>query len=193
LLRAELLARVERDQAVRKKIVERIKQSNAVPGSKEFEAQNQTIITEGRAIDLENRQWLKKIVAQHGWPGRTLVGRDGAQAAFLLAQHADHDLALQKTCLELMQKAPVGEVDRQNMAYLTDRVRLAEGRGQLYGTQIETVEGRWQPRKVDEPEKLDERRKSAGLPPIAEYLREFEQVYGPPKQPAARSTANDSQ
>ena len=36
-----------------------------------------------RAVDA-NTARMKTIVAERGWPGRSLVGEDGAQAAWLL-------------------------------------------------------------------------------------------------------------
>jgi hypothetical protein len=51
------------------------------------------------------------------------------QAAWLLVQHADHDPAFQRVCLELLGGAVrAGEADVRHHAYLTDRVLLAEGR-----------------------------------------------------------------
>ena len=111
-------------------------------------------IMEMHTLDTDNSQWLKKIVGQHGWPGRTLVGSTGAHAAWLLIQHADQHL--QKTCLDLMVQAPAGEVEPADIAYLTDRVRLAEGKPQRYGTQVELKDGRWQANNVENPAKLDD-------------------------------------
>jgi hypothetical protein len=49
-----------------------------------------------QAVDAANTARMKRIVAERGWPGRSLVGDDGAQAAWLLVQHADHDPAFQR-------------------------------------------------------------------------------------------------
>src|SRR5476651_1198115 len=32
-------------------------------------------------IDIPNTERMKKIIAQYGWPGKSLVGQDGASAA----------------------------------------------------------------------------------------------------------------
>lgn len=47
------------------------------------------------AADGENLPWLRQVISDVGWPGRSLVGGDGAHAAWLLAQHADSDPAFQ--------------------------------------------------------------------------------------------------
>jgi hypothetical protein len=84
----------------------------------------------------KNGELIRKIVAEHGWPGRSLVGDDGAHAAWLVVQHMDTELDFQRSCLALMEQAfLVGEVGPQEFAYLTDRVRSHEGRPQMYGTQ----------------------------------------------------------
>ncbi len=186
-LRKELLVRVGRDQAVRKKLIDRAKEKGLDIGSQEFLAQAETLLKELQEVDDDNRRWFKGVVDRHGWPGRSLAGAKGAEAAFLLAQHANRDLSFQNRCLQLMEQAPAGEVEPANVAYLTDRVRLAEGKGQLYGTQVEFKDGQWRPQKVDEPAKLDERRKAAGLPSMELYLQQVREFYGMPR-PATSSS-----
>ncbi|HLA63912.1 MAG TPA: DUF6624 domain-containing protein, partial [Rhodothermales bacterium] len=81
-----------------------------------------------RAIDSLNTEWLRAIVARRGWPTVSQVGADAAGGAWLLVQHADRDPAFQRAMLALMEPlAASGEVSRSNVAYLTDRVRVAAG------------------------------------------------------------------
>jgi hypothetical protein len=130
-----------------------------------------------RAVDAANTARMQAIIAACGWPGRSLVGVDGAQAAWLLVQHADHDPAFQRACLELLGHAvQAGEADARQYAYLTDRVLLAEGHQQLYGTQFMLAGGRWQPRPLADPDHVDDRRRQVGLEPLADYRRSFEQL-----------------
>ena len=121
---------------------------------------------------------LAQILSVHGWPGKSLVGSDGANAAFLIAQHADHDVAFQRRCLELMEPdTKTGEVSRIDYAYLTDRVRVNEGRPQLCGTQTERAPGgRLRPKPVEDPKNLDKRRKALGLMSQRKYLRTLERL-----------------
>jgi hypothetical protein len=111
-----------------------------------------------------------EIVSAHGWPGRSLVGDDGASAAWLLIQHADHDVALQERCLELMREAVrLGEASGSELAYLTDRVCVNRGRPQVYGTQFFGSGAGYAVRPLEDRERLDERRTAVGLEPFAEY------------------------
>ncbi|MBV9445974.1 MAG: hypothetical protein JO345_08785 [Streptosporangiaceae bacterium] len=151
-LRGELLRRMETDQSARR---------DCDPAAM-------------AAADAENLPWLKRVIARAGWPGATLVGPDGAHAAWLLAQHADADPAFQRECLGLLTAAvAAGEATRRQLAYLTDRVLLAEGGPQEYGTQVTSRDGQHVPRDLRDPGGVDSRRASMDLEPLADYLRLF--------------------
>jgi hypothetical protein len=124
--------------------------------------------------DAANRQRLKEIIKEHGWPGKSLVGADGANAAWLVVQHSDADVAFQKECLALMEAAPQGEVSRQEVAYLTDRVLVNEKKKQRYGTQMGM---NFVPQPIEDPDNVDKRRAEIGLPPLAEYVKEAREGY----------------
>ena len=125
-------------------------------------------------VDLSNTRRLKQIVAQHGWPGQSLVGPIGEQSAWLLAQHADHDLAFQQHCLALLEQAMQNqEAPADQWAYLTDRVRVAEGRPQVYGSQFH---GALQPLPIEDETRVDERRAKVGLPPLADHVELMRQA-----------------
>ena len=76
-------------------------------------------------------------------------------------------------------KLPKTEVSLANVAYLTDRVLLAEGKKQLYGTQFTTIDGKSQPRPMEDEANVDKRRAEMGLTTLAEYAKQIEQMYGP--------------
>jgi hypothetical protein len=105
------------------------------------------------------------------WPGRRLVGDDGSRAAWLVAQYAIEDPGLQKRCLEALDVAVAyGDADPVHFAYLLDRVRMADGLDQLYGSQFVTgPDGELTPWPVDDVASVEERRKRLGLPPFAEH------------------------
>jgi hypothetical protein len=161
-LRRELLARAEEDQRVRRL-------ASPPKGQHEFRLPDE-VAKEWRRVDTDNTRWLADLVATHGWPGRTLAGPDGAEAAWLLAQHADGDPELQRTFLEALRGAVAdGDASPGNLAYLEDRVRVHDGRPQLYGTQFTVIDGELRPSPVQDPQRLDERRAEAGLGSFAAY------------------------
>ncbi|MGR6914446.1 DUF6624 domain-containing protein [[Actinomadura] parvosata] len=154
-LRAELLDRLKQDQEIR-----------TLEASQE----------DWDRVEKANTERMRQILDRYGWPGFALVGADGARAAWALVQHADRDLELQKRGLELMRAAvEKGDADPSDLAFLVDRVRVAEKRPQVYGTQWETdPQGRWRPRTpIEDEARVDERRAEAGLKPLREYLEEL--------------------
>jgi len=125
-------------------------------------------------VDGKNLPLIKSIFKEVGFPTISMVGRDGVSTAFLLVQHADDDLDFQRLALELAK--PLMEqrqLSKQQYAMLFDRVRLASGKPQRYGTQVQTVDGKTHLRPVEDPENLDIRRKQMALGPIKDYLNSF--------------------
>ena len=124
---------------------------------------------------MPTQKKLKKIIEKHGWPGYNMVGKEAAEAAFLIVQHADKDFTFQKMALQLLQKAvSIRDADPKHMAYLIDRVKVKENLPQIYGTQINWVNGRPQPFPIEDEENVDERRIEVGLDSLAAYLKNFQ-------------------
>jgi hypothetical protein len=121
-------------------------------------------------------------VKRSGWPGVKLVGLAGADAAFLIVDHAP--LAVQKKYLPALQKA-TGQRDAVPMwaAMLDDRVRTSEGRPQRYGTQVHKEPGwtEWRLYPIEDEIHVDDRRAAVGFEPLADYLKDFGIVYKPPR------------
>ena len=156
-LRTELLAMAEEEQGVQIQLVAGGSlASGCHPRMQEIHDRNAVRLTE--------------IIADHGWPGRSLVVEDGANAAWLVLQHAIAHPTLQRRGLELLRRAAgAGKVPLAQVAYLEDRVCLLEGRPQVYGTQYEWDEnGELNPYLVEDAAGVDKRRRSVGLGPLAE-------------------------
>jgi hypothetical protein len=175
-LAKELLARVRADQDARA-AMSRASGPDGVCRDLDI---NQRIA----AIDRSNTEWMRPVLAS-GWPGRSRVGEAGAHAAWLLCQHADQDPDLQRSALALLEEAFArGDAPGRHVAYLTDRVFVAEDRPQRYGTQFHPREGKLEPRPIQDPETLDERRAAMDLEPFADYARWFLEGF-PTPPPAA--------
>ena len=161
-LRHELLAMCEVDQKVR--------QSFGSHMSAET-------VAEMQAVDAKHMSRMRAIVAKHGWPGRSLVGDDGAHAAWLLVQHADS--AFMAQCLPLMERAvAAGQAFGKDYVYLLDRVRMQQGKPQIYGTQFTfEADGQLVLHPIEDAEHVDERRRAMGLPPMAEQEKMMREVY----------------
>lgn len=134
-------------------------------------------------VDAEHLPRIKQIVAEHGFPGQELVGRDGAAAAWLLVQHADADPAFQAQVLALIKALPQGEVSNHEQMLLTDRVLAGQGEPQRYGSQLQATGGRWQPKPLEgTAAEVDERRAAMGEMPLADYICVASQLFPPPAQ-----------
>jgi hypothetical protein len=108
------------------------------------------------------------------WPGRRLVGDDGEHAAWLVAQLADADL--QRRALEHLEAAvDCGDADPSHYACLLDRVRMAEGRPQVFGSQFVAAgdEG-VAPWPIEDPFGVDDRRRRVGLESLAAQARRMQ-------------------
>lgn len=160
----ELLQMKEQDQADRTLIV---------PGSAP------DVVANVASRDSARRQRLEKIIAAKGWPTAPMVGWEAADAAWLIAQHADDAPAFQRRALALLEE----ESNKQgmpidaNIAYLADRIAVREHRPQHYGTQLATPA----PGKpcdidflpLDDRKRVDERRRAIGLAPLDVYRQQF--------------------
>ena len=147
----------------------------------------------GKLIQGDARRTLrfKEIVAKYGWPSKSLVGTDGENAAYLLIAHATKDpknggpdVDFQKLGRDLMAKLPVGEVDVNHLASLTDRLLVYEGKKQWYGMMLTRNEKNEKvPQPIEDEAHVDERRAKIGLEPLDEYLRKEGAVRGTPAKP----------
>jgi Sulfotransferase family len=137
-------------------------------------------------IDADNTAWLLSVVERSGWPDRSEVGDDGAHAAWRLAQHADRNLPAQRRFLELLQSAVArGDASPADLARLTDRVALASGQQQVYGTQLAAHAGRYVATKLRDPKNVDARRADVGLEPLAEQIEGMRLSRAPPRSAPA--------
>lgn len=129
--------------------------------------------------DWANLRRLERLVQKSGWPRRSVVGYKGADAAFLVLQHANP--AKQKQYLPLLQAAVTeGEARSDNLALLEDRILMREGKKQKYGSQLQNNgKGGWELYPIEDEATVDEKRKTVGLGPLAEYAKGFGVVYQP--------------
>lgn len=172
-LHDELLKMKQSDQEVRAALAQSAQATNGHPDN---QVMLQVFLT-----DSENMNRLKEIVDASGFPDAAKVGRDGVAAAWLIVQHADKDHAFQARMLERMKPlADRGELAPQDYAMLEDRVRIAQGHPQRYGSQFRALDGVNHPQPIEDLARVDARRAKIGLLPMRDYGCILQQVYGIP-------------
>ena len=142
---------------------------------KKYGYQGKQIDSLGKIMGIRDSLNLLKVVKildEKGWVGKDKVGQQANQTLFLVIQHSD--LKIQQKYLPSMREAVIkGNADAGSLALLEDRIALREGRKQIYGSQIRTNPNTKTQYvlPLENPEKVDERRSSVGLEPLAEYVK----------------------
>lgn len=130
-------------------------------------------------IDENNTAKLKAIIKKHSWLTRELVGVEGVNAAFLVIQHSP-DIIFKAQMLPYLKKSYLNDegVTGQQIALLTDRVLIAQGKKQLYGTQADIRHGQVVFSPIEDEANVDKRRADMKMPPLDFYLKLMEEMYG---------------
>lgn len=127
-----------------------------------------------KKIDRLHTEEMKKLLKIHTWFIISKFGKYSDRNAWLLVQHADHDLEFQKKILALLKKlAQAGETKKEHYAYLYDRVQTNQKKPQLYGTQGRVINGEWNPFPIHNEKELDKRREEMEMEPYRFYKLRF--------------------
>jgi hypothetical protein len=125
---------------------------------------------EMQELHNKNAKVLNDIIDAIGYPTMDKVGKEATEATWLVLQHSIGQPKFMKKCVELLEMAvSENKADTKNLAYLTDRIAVFEGKPQLYGTQFDWDKfGNLSPNPFDDLNKVNERRRSIGLNTIEE-------------------------
>jgi len=125
---------------------------------------------EMKELHNKNAKILNDIIDTIGYPTIDKVGKEANEASWLVIQHSIGQPEFMKKCVELLESAvSENKADPKNLAYLTDRIAVFEGKSQFYGTQFDWDEnGNLSPNLFDDLTKVNERRKSIGLNTLEE-------------------------
>ncbi len=139
---------------------------------------------------------VEQIITQHGWPTFTMVGKQSAEAVFLVIQHS---MKIKKYLPLMIQAAKQGEADIKRAAMMIDRhlsgIRRFGNRNpvQIFGTQYsslgtrdkQTGKATWTAYKIDpiaDEENVNFRRKAIGLESIEEFCKKRKIQYISPTE-----------
>lgn len=118
-------------------------------------------------IHISNAQKLMGLIDKMGFPVLSNAGENGVRLSWLIIHHSiSLPDFMRQSLIEMRMAGAQNDYLLELLAYTEDRVAWLEGRLQLYGTQSDWVDGELKRVPVEDVEKLDQRRKSLGLPPI---------------------------
>lgn len=153
-------------------------------------ALNDTYHPKLEEIHRTNSSRLRQIINVFGWPGVALVGEKGSRAAWRIALHSITEPAFMRQCRDLIDRASdAGDAPRWQFAIIDDRIRVYEGKPQRYGTQLRYGADGLEPHPIENEGRVNSMRMQAGLPPLAQTLRQARLQPRPPGDPAAREAA----
>lgn len=135
-----------------------------------------------RVLDVvhDNVAWLRGVIEGIGWLGQSLVGQDGADAAWLVLQHAGSgvptigtpdNLAFQAGCVPLLLDAVHrGEVHPRHLAHVSDNLSQSDPPYAVLTSAYTTVDGTEVLRPDLDAGLIEANRRRIGLQPLADDL-----------------------
>jgi hypothetical protein len=130
--------------------------------------------------DSVRSRWLQQVVAERGWPRRSVFGDEAAGAAWLIVQHSPM-IEFQEAMLPVLEtEERRGEVRPPDVAMLSDRIRMHRHQPQRYGTQFSLKGDKLVADSILDLTKLDSLRAAVGLPPMTEYVNVLAEMYRMP-------------
>jgi antitoxin component of RelBE/YafQ-DinJ toxin-antitoxin module len=130
-------------------------------------------------ISQLHTQTLNQIVQLQGWPTKAQVTEEGVRAAFSLASHSNN-LSFQQNMLPFIIQS---YMDKQGMsgeavAIFTDKVSIAQGKNQVFGTQADLIDDKLVFFKIENEDSVDQLRAQMGMTNLAEYKKILVAIHG---------------
>lgn len=130
-------------------------------------------------LDNANQLAVDSIMAEYGYPGKSLVGPESSEAAWYVIQHSDR---IGEYLPQIKHAAETGEIPYHLYAKMLDRSLVRQGLPQRYGTQGQAF-FIGTPRQlafiwpIEDPEQVNERRQAAGFDTTVEENAKL--LFGP--------------
>ncbi len=126
------------------------------------------------ADDAKNAVFVTQVLKEHGFPDAQMVGRKGVMEFFILVQHS-HSLELIRDALAKARPLMLrGEMVRHDYALMIDRLRMYQGKDQIYGSQFSEDGGKVEPYPIQDKASLDQRREVMEMEPFDSYMRSMQ-------------------
>jgi hypothetical protein len=165
-VRTKIMRLLALDQAVRNEIKRTIKNNRLTTENTKHLYQ----------VDYYNSIELKKILRTIGWSSLARLGPEYEHALWLLVQHANHDVNLQKKFLTYFKNISNDPRHMKHYAYLYDRIRVCQHLPQRYATQGFCLQQKWHPFPLEDYSNINLLRRSVGLGRFEQYNYLMNQV-----------------
>jgi hypothetical protein len=125
------------------------------------------------AMDTSNLESVKQILDKCGMPTLVTAGKKGMTAIWLVIQHTDGETRKSYFPM-LLEASKKGDLERQDIALMQDRMLMDAGKPQLYGSQVIMKNGvNYELYELKDHKTVDQRRAIMGMGPLADYLNHF--------------------
>jgi len=126
------------------------------------------------ADDAKNAVFVAQVLKEHGFPDAQMVGRKGVMEFFILVQHS-HSPELMRNALGKARTLMLrGEMARHHYALMIDRLRMFQGKEQIYGSQFMEDGGKVTPYPIQNRASLDRKREVMEMEPFDSYQRSMQ-------------------
>ncbi|MDP3983122.1 MAG: hypothetical protein Q8Q65_03545, partial [bacterium] len=113
--------------------------------------------TELEKVNSDITHLFKLNIKENGFPFKNIASKDEYMAAIVISLHAD--LELLKTIHEIVCAAGPDQVEPSHKAFFIDKLRVARGQPQIYGTQYKNLpDGKIELLPVEDKKNLNIRR-----------------------------------
>lgn len=166
-LKAELNAIYKLDQGIREiYFAKTLEEKNAMAEDLNLPIQENVggFMKLWNEVDSINLIKVEKIINEHGYPGKSMVGEPANQTVWYVIQHSSK---IPDYLPMIKEAAAKGDLDQDLVAMMEDRYLMQNGKAQIYGTQGTTL-GReadainiiW---PIEDPSNVNQRREAVGF------------------------------
>jgi VWFA-related protein len=150
---------------------------------------------EAKQIGKENSLNLCRMLSENGWLTKDAIEADGFDAFLYLIRNT-RDFQIQKAFVPILSAAAKkGLIEKELLASTIDKIRLAAGLPQIFGTQLSVKDEIGYLYPLQNEEKVEEWRKLYDLPSLKTFLKEMEVLYQTPiiKMPQQQNVSKSAQ
>ncbi|WP_378185992.1 DUF6624 domain-containing protein [Aquimarina sp. W85] len=159
---------VDKDQSLRNSLRDVMKQPD-FQKTPEFIK----LITEIKQNDIENQKLVSTVIKNYGWPEVEKTSIKTVEAMFYFIQHSNVTF-MEEHLDDIKLSAEKGDLSKDKLAMLEDRILLLNNKPQRYGTQPKPITGKQITKEIwpiEDFKNIDQRRKSMGLEPFEKFLK----------------------